>query len=175
MNKLFIGAAGLLFFVACDGVQTVDTADTAVADTDTTDTDNGGTFALTADDVTYTWSASSFTVTISDLGGSAGFWLGLAETGSDNGWYGEDCKDGQAGTNVCHYFESSPGTLTYVETIADVAGATTLLDDAKAFNSDNSDRLTYLLQLDNEAAGNPCYVFGDDPTYYSAEGCTTWQ
>jgi len=123
------------------------------------------------------WDAATIdgdvTLTVTNLpSDAAGFWWGLAETGpseedpeGDDGWYGEDCYLGTGDTNYCHYFESSPATLSYVDSIGEVTeGSTTLLDGVLAGGA-QGDRITYFLQVDNDAGD--CYVWGDSPDYYA--------
>ncbi len=148
-------------------------------DTDLVDTDPSVTDDLS---VSVSWdvgeSDGSVTLTVTNLPDDAlGFWWGLAETGpsetdpeGDDGWYGEDCLNGTGDTQLCHYFESSPASLDYVDSIGEVQeGSTTLLDGVLA-GGDSGDRITYFLQVDN--ADGACFVWGDSPDYYSSEGCT---
>jgi hypothetical protein len=165
-------------------------------DTDNTDTDMGCTDSAGCDsgdsdtpvtfdpgsDITLDWDAvdtnGAVTVSLQNAEGATGFFLGMAETASgDNGWYGEDCAD----QGDCHHITGSlpiSADLAYVETIGEVVpGSTTLFDGGTdgggdAFTADHADRLTYLFQIEGGEYDLDCYVWGDDPTYYAAEGCT---
>jgi len=143
---------------------------------DTTDTTGGG--FDPNNDISLDWqpgegdSGSSMTATVSNTD-STGFYLGFAETAAnDAGWYGEDCAP-----NGCHHFSSMSGVLDYVSAPGDVDNDHTLFNNGSdgtgdVFTSSHEDRLTYLLQLEGGSLDGECYVWGDDPTYYDAEGCT---
>ena len=176
MNKLLIGAAGLLFFVGCDGVTSTDTFDTGATDTDNGDTDtDNGTAELSASDVHITWDPGTdgnVDISIDNLGSANGYWLGMSEGAENSGWTGEDCLSGyttSGGTNynICHYFTNT-GSLTYVHDFADVVQSETTL-----FNGDLADGLTYFIQLDVDGGAGACYAWGDDTSIYAAPaGCS---
>lgn len=173
MKKLFLAAWGVASMTAC-GIIPLDTGDTSVGG----DTDGGGGGGgLSASDIDVLWDAGSSAgqVEISVNNTTAeGFWFGMAETNSDNGWYGEDCLNGTGQYNYCHYFYTPGGSLDFVDDPdAVVEGQTTLLDGVLAFDESANDRITYFIQLD---LGDeyPCYVWGHSPGYYSSEGCTAW-
>lgn len=121
------------------------------------------------------WTSAGVTVTIPAAGGTdgVGYYFGLAQTGVDGGWAGEDCLDSipagyeymdDGGYQLCHPLSRTGGTLTTVATPEEIVeGATTLL------GMDMQDTVTYVLI---EASGPPCYVWGDDPAYYAGLACT---
>lgn len=128
-----------------------------------------------ATDITVSWSAQSVTVSLTNTD-ATGFYLGMAETASGTaGWYGEDCLD-----NDCHQATGLTLTLSSVNSLGDIVpGSTTLFDDdgdgaGDAFTSGDEDRLTYLVQTigGTDPGDAACYIWGDDPTYYSGENCT---
>ncbi|MBM4393843.1 MAG: hypothetical protein FJ090_22175 [Deltaproteobacteria bacterium] len=132
------------------------------ADTDTdTDTDTDADMSWTT-----TWSTDGVTLAITNGAGDYAF--GMAETGSGEGWYGEDCIEG-AGPNsgdfdICHGASASGVTLATVHAPADVvAGSTTLFNDTIA----SAGNITYVLGNDTD-----CWTTGNDTSYYtSALGC----
>jgi hypothetical protein len=177
--KFCIALALPMFLIGCtDTSSTGDTSnttgctDTGGCTTDTSDTFDAGS------DITLDWERvdTNGSVAIDVVNsGATGFYLGMAETASgDNGWYGEDCAD----QGDCHHFVATSGSLDYVETINAVTpGSTTLFDGGSdgggdAFTSDGADRLTYLFQLEGGSMDGQCYIWGDDTSYYSGEGCT---
>jgi hypothetical protein len=178
MNKLFIGAAGLLFFMGCDGVTSTDTVDTGAPDSDATDTDTdtpAPTFDANDVDAAFEGAEGGIDIALTDIGSAAGFWFGMTQEGSESTdpWTGEDCLDGYTTSggknyNICHYFEGNSGSLSHVTDPDDVvAGDTTLL------KGDLEGTLTYFLQLDTDNGG-PCYTWGVDTSVYAAApGCTT--
>lgn len=121
-----------------------------------------------------TWGGSSVDVAVS--GGGGAWWFGLVETGSGCGagecWTGEDCVYGYdaGGTvfNYCHDAGDSGTSLSYGGDPSALAAGTTV------FPSAEYDGLTtYYLESDPEFGGDgQCYVWGDDPGYYSGLGCT---
>jgi hypothetical protein len=133
------------------------------SDTDTdTDADTDADFSATV-----TWSADGVAVGLTN--GSGTYSFGMAETGSANGWYGEDCIDG-AGPNsgdydICH--DSMPAGGYSLASVHDpdavVANETTLLLDSMA------DGITYLIY--SNATGD-CWTSGNDTSYYGDFGCT---
>ena len=94
-------------------------------------------------------------------------WIfGLTETGSPNGWYGEDCFLGYAVFNHCHPFNGTAIVLDEVTScsVLDIIdGATTY------FSADKDPFLTYYLE---DSVGN-CYTWGEDPSYYGPLACTS--
>jgi hypothetical protein len=158
---------GLLAFFGCTGGKD-DTGDTSETDADTdadSDTDTDADI-----NVTVNWATSGVTIAISN-GNTAGYDFGMAETGSDAGWYGEDCiydpdDELDYGYEICHGISASGGTLTVAdpyEADSVVAGETTLFTDSLA------DNITYVLF---EADTDVCWTWGEDVSYYSAFGCT---
>ncbi|MFZ4739078.1 MAG: hypothetical protein ACOYM9_24195, partial [Bradymonadia bacterium] len=97
-----------------------------------------------------------------DLGA---FHFGLAETGADNGWYGEDCIPGiKNDLDVCHPV-AADGTLTLtdVATVPEVvAGSKTLIDASFA------SKLTYVVVLDKDSDEPRCWTWGQSTAYYTA-------
>jgi hypothetical protein len=145
------------------------TCDSGDADTDTdtdTDTDSDADADVVA---TTTWSAAGLDFAIDN--GDQQYSLGMAETGSTNGWYGEDCLEGPGPNSgdwdICHDSVPSTGiSLATVTAPADiVANESTLFTDtiAKAGN------ITYLLYGNTDGE---CGVWGNDVTYYNGLGCT---
>jgi hypothetical protein len=151
---------------ACEAALTVCEAD-ADADTDAdadadTDSDTDADISIE-----YTWDSTSLTVDVLG-GGVSSFELGIAETiDLENGWFGEDCLNGTAGYELCHFFSEPSGRLNSI--YDDIMEGTKDLDDLqegrttlfeKAF--DDGNRLTYLVIL----ADGSCYVWGQRPNYY---------
>ena len=164
MNKTLIFAA--LALAACTATKD-DSGDTGTGDTtDTTDTSDTGTPAMT---VTATWSTTGVTLAVAN-GMATGYQFGMAETGSDAGWYGEDCvndpdDDADAGYEICHPMGATGGMLTKASPYSPdgvVAGRSTLLTDTMA------DGITYILFEDSTDA---CWTWGEDVSYYTAFGC----
>lgn len=97
--------------------------------------------------------------------------LGLAETESPDGWYGEDCLHGSTmgDVHVCHEFVGEVGGLTRVADGHRVrSGETTL------FWPDIGRGLTVYLEARNTLRpdGRPwCWVWGPRPEYYAQRGC----
>jgi hypothetical protein len=92
------------------------------------------------------------------------FRFGLAETGSNNGWYGEDCIDGvKNDLDVCHPVAvNGTLTLTDVVTVPEVIeGSTTLIDASFAT------KLTYVVVLDKGTAEQRCWTWGQSTSYYT--------
>ena len=95
---------------------------------------------------------------------------GMAETGAGtSGWYGEDCLPGDdrsPGYDVCHDAWPAVDRLRCLQHVADpdsvAANLTTLLSDALP----QAANITYYM-----ATGGTCYVWGNDPAYYSGLGC----
>ena len=112
----------------------------------------------------------SVTVAIDDGEGTHTYHFGLAETGSANGWYGEDCLPGDmTGKDVCHDVGAEGEVISSVSRAAGVNDGNTLLWRASA----DAERLTYVvIQVDTDR----CWTFGDDPTYYSDSllGCAPY-
>lgn len=96
--------------------------------------------------------------------------FGLSETGSANGWYGEDCLPGEInGTDVCHDVGEEGAVIESTARVADVDSTHTLLFKA----SHDAGHLTYVvIQVDT----NKCWAFGNDPSYYvdSVLHCATY-
>lgn len=163
-----LGAGVIAALTACDDGKPVGN--------DTSDTSDTNTSAVTID---FNWDNDGYNMSVANMPGS-GYDLGLAETGSPNGWYGEDCYNGTAGYNLCHGFNGASASLTALGDGAApgdpddvVAGSTTLLNKDLAYNGDGSDRITYMITFD--AGSDPgCIVWGEDAGYYSAFGCTVY-
>lgn len=121
-------------------------------------------------DVSVSWGSSVIQVTIS--GGSEDYWLGIVETagcGSEC-WTGEDCVWGfSAGSTTlgpyCHDMGKTGDSLAYGGDAVELSPGETVFPD-----SSFSDQVTYYLDGDSSAS---CWIWGDDPGYYSALGCTT--
>jgi hypothetical protein len=113
------------------------------------------------------WTAAGLTVCPGGIESS--YTLGLAETGSPTGWYGEDCIEGvgpnSLGYDICHDQIPPEGlVLLSVHTPEDVvANHTTLLTDAQAGG------ITYLFQGNDTGQ---CWTTGNDTSYYADFACT---
>jgi hypothetical protein len=145
-----------------------DTRDGVDEDCDgTIDEDAGSSRSLSA---SATWTSAGVTLVVENATARS-FDFGMAETGAGApGWYGESCIDGDEpwgyddyGYDVCHRVSASGGTLTSVSRPGDVANSTTL------FQSSMAPDLTYVLF---DPSSSDCWVWGDDPSYYGAYGCT---
>lgn len=136
--------------------------DTGVIDTGGGDDTGGGGSDLAAN---ADWGSAGLLLTV--VGGEvdAYYTFGMAETGADEGWMGEDCLFGSGGYYYCHSFEGSGLRLETVGAPDDVeSGVSTL------FSADNEDDLSYILI---DYYGGSCWVWGDDPSYYTSYyGCT---
>jgi hypothetical protein len=94
----------------------------------------------------------------------------MAETGSTDGWYGEDCLEGDfTGYDLCHYDVQPWGIQLDTVTSPDdvVMNRTTLLTDTTA----NAGTITYLLFGNSDGS---CWTWGNDPSYYAELGCEEW-
>ncbi len=164
MNKTLLFAA--LTLAACTATKD-DSGDTGTEMVDTADTADTGTPAMT---VTATWATTGVTLAVAN-GTAAGYQFGMAETGSDAGWFGEDCindpdDDTDYGYELCHPMGATGGTLVKAEPYTPddiVAGESTLFTDSLAAN------ITYVLFEDSSDA---CWTWGEDVSYYAAFGCT---
>lgn len=116
------------------------------------------------------------TLTLTIANPPEGTWyFGYAQTQSgDAGWYGEACD---ASADYCHPIPAAvdvDGVMTSTLVLdgvrqisAIVEGSTMLL--AVDFPVTGTPDLTYYVG-DQAGTGN-CYVFGDDPSYYTSLGC----
>ncbi len=102
-------------------------------------------------------------ICLGDPLGAMDWVFGMAETGVDDGWMGEDCLNGDGDTQVCHPIgDGVDRVLTQVCSSAEViAGSTTFLDAGR------EPFLTYYL-----SDAEDCFVWGHDITYYAGLGCT---
>lgn len=132
--------------------------------------DSGDTGGSTAGppEVSLAWDESGVSLTV--VGGSARYYaLGLAETGSSGGWYGEDCIAGPGPNSgdydICHDAVSAQGgRLETVRSPDDVLeNETTLFPEVIA----DAGNITYVLY-----DGANCWTLGHDPSYYiDSLGC----
>ncbi|MBM4366965.1 MAG: hypothetical protein FJ102_12200 [Deltaproteobacteria bacterium] len=132
-------------------------------------TDSGDTGAAGAGQapiVTIAWDEEGLALTV--VGGATGTYaLGLAETGFEEGWYGEDCISGPGPNSgdydLCHDAMSAlGGRLETVYSPDDVVENSTTL-----FRENLADHVTYVLY-----DGRVCWTLGDDVSYYiEALGC----
>ena len=117
------------------------------------------------------WSSAGVDVTIT--GTASSYEFGMAETGAgDLGWFGETCIWGSEpwgyddyGVDVCHSLGSSGGFI--VSVYPDLGDVET---NATLFPQSLSNNITYFI---GDNASTDCWVFGDDPGYYSEFGCDT--
>ena len=153
MNKITLALLGLTALtLGCKDKDCDDTAggcdsgDEADADTDVDA------------EVSVSWpDDSTLSVTVANLDNGGVF--GMAETGSDNGWYGEDCVTG----DECKAVINGDNTFTSVTAIDDVSSTTTL------FNGTLHAQITYAVW---DAATDECvHCSGDDCGYYADDGC----
>ncbi len=119
---------------------------------------------------TFSWTAEGVTLSVENPTADT-YYLGMAETGTGEGWYGEDCIEG-GGPNggvydICHdSVDARGGELATVTAHYDVvANRTTLFNDTLAA----AGVITYVLY-----DGGDCWTFGHEPSYYSsALGCAS--
>ncbi len=119
--------------------------------------------------ITVTWTRDGVVLNVTRTSAST-FYMGMAETGSSEGWYGEDCIDGpgpnSGSYDICHdSVDVSGGFLETVRSPDDVvANRTTLFNDTIAA----AGNITYVFY-----DGVECWTFGHEPSYYSAAlGCS---
>lgn len=132
---------------------------------DTTDTDT-----TTADlSASVAWGGSAVALTLTD--GSGSYFFGMAETGSTCSadptqcWTGEDCIFGFSDFLYCHPASATGVSLSYGGAFDALSeGSDTVFPDNSFDGS-----VTYYLE---DSAG-ACYVWGDDTSYYSSEGCSS--
>ena len=119
-----------------------------------------------------TWGASSVTLalTVTDGQDGADYYWGIAETGTDTDpWTAEDCFGGYElgdGTllSYCHPISATGGELFYGGTFDAIdEGVDTVFDTA---NGDFGSLTTHIID-DRGAATGPCFVWGEDTSYYS--------
>ncbi|MBM4365779.1 MAG: hypothetical protein FJ102_06155 [Deltaproteobacteria bacterium] len=149
---------------ACEATA-LDSGDSAASDTALVTGDECG-----CDDgdcsATSSWTTSGICIAVPDSPEGRRYYFGMAETGIDEGWYGEDCLDGPGPNSgdydICHVMVGCELCLATVRDPADVVPSeTTLLTDTIASN------ITYLLATEAD-----CWTWGDDTRYYtSALGC----
>lgn len=179
---MHLRAAALAFLVACGSAKDSDSTRSRPAPGATSGTSTGTLPDTTTVVFTVDWTddgetptdtsgdglpdvgcGDSVTVTVDDPFGMTVWQLGMAETGADPGWTGEDCLSGYGNFAYCHGFSGASLTLDQVtDCLASsvVEGSSTLLDAEK------DPFLTYYF-----ADIADCWVFGDDVTYYEAVGC----
>jgi hypothetical protein len=177
--RSFLGLCALAMLTGCPK--------TTESDTGTPDTDTTGVAAdvdiTVADITTNDWGTTTFTLTVG--GNTADLaYLGIAETnvGSPDGWFGEDCLDGDMtnDSNICHQAATSSFALSYKTTIAEVEASpdtSTLFNANLALNGSGDDLLTYVLDITDQQ-GTPadpgddvskCYVWGDDTDFFKVD------
>ena len=157
MTKHLLFAAAIAFAAGCtDGKETGDSGG------DTTGGGGGG----TTFSVSVVSSGVDFSTSSSDS-----FSLGLAETTCDDPaycWYGEDCIYGHTSGNFnfCHGGMVDGDSLSKASSVDDIVeGSTTL------FHSGLGSGVTVYIE---SASGADCFISGDDPSYYSGLGCTSF-
>ena len=123
---------------------------------------------------TVQWDADSVELAIRNGDQTAHYWFGMAETaGCDPEfcWTGEDCVHGYVANDgtlfgpYCHYANASGVRLTYGGDPTHLVGDSTVFSDPSF-----ADSVTYLVELDGSST---CWVWGNSPSYYDGEGCTT--
>jgi len=154
MKKIML-FAGVLALTGCPP-----TKDSGDPDTDTTETTE-----LAA---SVTWGSSSVDLTLTNGEGISFF--GMAETGStctDSCWTGEDCTYGFEGSDTtylyCHPTAATGVSLAYGGAFDAINEGTDTVFGDNSFDGS----VTYYL----EGSDGSCYVWGNDASYYSAEGC----
>ena len=113
------------------------------------------------------WGSSSVTLTMSGDAGES-YWFGIAETGCANPsecWYGEDCAYGDLSGNYfyCHPTGPTGGSRLYGGSFAQLNEASEKVFSGSSFENTVTDYL--------EDNAN-CWVWGDDPSYYTVLSCT---
>lgn len=116
--------------------------------------------------VTLTWNGDNPVLDITTSAENGPYQFGLAETGPDNGWMGEDCLEGVSnGTDVCHSVPADGHLeLMHMSDPADVADGMTLL------GADMAPGLTYVL-IRNSLEFQGCWTWGEDTSIYVDIGC----
>ncbi len=118
--------------------------------------------------VTESWSTDGVSFTITN--GAGGYSIGMAETGSGEGWYGEDCVPGPGPNSgdwdICHDGATAAAGLT-LATTHDIdeleANVNTLMTDTIA----TAGNITYVI-----SDGTDCWTWGNDVSYYTSNlGC----
>lgn len=126
--------------------------------------------------ITLSWGVNGFEFMVE--GAPDGLWLGMVETGGpcvadSSCWTGEDCREGyttgdQTFGPYCHPVVANAATVLLYD-----GDPSALPDGSTAFEPHAEGNTTYLLESREEDGGDgSCWVFGHDPTYYSAEGCS---
>ncbi len=157
--------SAIFSLVGCPGDEcdsgSCDTSKDGDADTDTdTDTDTDADMSVTA-----SWDTTGVSFTITN--GIGGYSIGMAETGSGEGWYGEDCVPG-AGPNsgdwdICHDGATAAAglTLATVHSLDDLeVNVSTLMTDTIA----SAGNITYVI-----SDGTDCWTWGHSTAYYETE------
>ncbi len=122
---------------------------------------NGGPMANDVDTVT---------VAIDDGDGTFTYRFGMAQTGADNGWNGEDCLPGVLnGKDVCHDVGPEGEVLSSTSRVAEVDDERTLMFKA----THDAGEITYVVI---RAETDECWTFGHDPSWYvdSLLGCAAY-
>ena len=173
MKKLILLPV-LAMFACVDGEKDTGEDTAGAADTtDTTDTTETGDTEVPAPTATANvdWGADSVTLALTVENGldGADYVWGIAETAAACGtecWTAEDCFEGYeletgAVLSYCHPISETGGNLSYGATTDGVAEG---LDTV--FNADFSSTTTHIVD-DRGSEEGPCWVWGNDASYYS--------
>lgn len=165
MKLWTLGLMGLgLVFAGCDDGTDDKSGETGMDETGMEMHTGDTSMVMPEMEVVVNLTAGGVELVITNGGDPAGYTFGMAQTGTENGWFGEDCFEGTGSFNLCHPASTTGVTLTEVSAAGDVVeGSTTL------FNSDDNATLTYVLTA---AGSTDCWVWGDDVAYYESFGCT---
>lgn len=113
------------------------------------------------------WGSDSVVIRIIDAKPQARFHIGLAQTDqcAEGCWTGEDCLYGLGEWAWCHPSDFEGVTLAYG------ADPNTLVEgEQTVFTHPNFTYVTtFMVTRERDGA---CWVFGQDPSYYAAAGCT---
>lgn len=112
------------------------------------------------------WNGDNLVLDITTSQENGPYQFGIAETGPDNGWMGEDCLEGAfGGVDVCHSVPVSGHLeLMHMDAVDAVADGMTL------FKADMAPGLTYYLAR-NSLDYQGCWTWGEDTSIYEEIGC----
>jgi hypothetical protein len=112
------------------------------------------------------WNGDNLVLDITTSAANGPYRFGIAETGADNGWMGEDCLEGAfGGVDVCHTVPVDGHLeLMHMDAVDDVADGMTL------FKADMAPGLTYYVER-NSLDFQGCWTWGEDTSIYEDVGC----